>query len=86
MAKIDATENITADENELVTIQLPLTREKMDDVFVGINGNTWKIKRGEPVEVPRYVKEVLDNSEAMDMEALKRSMKLQGKIRDKELM
>lgn len=84
MAKIEAAEAVN--ENELVTIKLPLTREKQDDVFVGINGQTFKIKRGVAVEVPLYVKEVLDNSEAMEEEALRRSLKLQGKVNDKELV
>lgn len=68
------TEVLKEDKEELVTVQLPLTREKQDDVFVGLNGQTWKIKRGEPVEVPKAVKEILDNSERMDRLALQRSM------------
>lgn len=34
------------------------------DVFVGVNGHTWNIKRGVPVEVPRYVALVLEQSQA----------------------
>lgn len=37
-----------------------------EDVFVGINGKRWKIRRGESVLVPKAVAEVLKNSEAQD--------------------
>lgn len=30
-----------------------------DDVFVAVNGKGWLIKRGEEVEIPRYVAQVL---------------------------
>lgn len=42
-----------------------------DDVFVGINGRTWLIKRGVEVEVPVEVAEVLENSARADAEANK---------------
>lgn len=48
-----------------VKIKLPLTRSERDDVFVGINGKTWLIKRGEEVEVPRNVAQVLRRKERM---------------------
>ena len=48
---------------ELVEVELFLDGDKYkDDVFVGVNGRTWVIKRGVPVKVPRYVKEVLDSA------------------------
>lgn len=37
-----------------------------DDVFVGVNGRTWQIKRGVEVEVPECVAEVLRNSQRQD--------------------
>nr|DAI52500.1 MAG TPA: V-type ATP synthase subunit E [Caudoviricetes sp.] len=37
-----------------------------DDVFVGVNGKGWLIKRGVPVEVPENVAEVLENSIRQD--------------------
>ena len=55
---------------EMVRIKLPLTREQQDDVFVRVNQETFLIKRGEYVEVPRYVVEVLDHSERAMLEAL----------------
>jgi hypothetical protein len=37
-----------------------------DDVLVGVNGKTWQIQRGVPVTVPRFVAEVIRNSELQD--------------------
>lgn len=39
-----------------------------DDVTVGINGRITKIKRGVWVEVPRYIKEILDHQEEQDIQ------------------
>lgn len=36
------------------------------DVFVGVNGETYLIRRGETVTVPGYVARVLANSDRMD--------------------
>ena len=33
------------------------------DMFVGVNGRTWQIKRGVDVEVPECVAEVIHNAE-----------------------
>lgn len=53
-------------ENEKrVRIKLPLTRGEKDDVFVGVNGKTYLIKRGEEVSVPRNVARVLERKERM---------------------
>jgi len=65
--------------NSLVKIVLPLTEEKQDDVFVGINGMNYKIQRGIEVEVPASVAEVLKNSEEMDKLALIRRSKMANK-------
>ena len=48
-----------------VKIRLPLTKSEKDDVYVAVNGNPYLIKRGETVEVPESVAEVLQNSERM---------------------
>lgn len=50
-------------ENDKVKIKLPLTRHEKDDVYVGVNEKTYLIKRGVEVEVPRFVAEVLAESE-----------------------
>lgn len=48
-----------------VKIKLPLTRTEKDDVFVGLNGKTYLIKRGVEVEVPEGVAEILTRKEKM---------------------
>ena len=48
-----------------VKIKLPLTRNEKDDVYVAVNGKPYQIKRGETVEVPEYVAEVLQHKEEM---------------------
>ena len=53
-----------------VKIKLPLTRELRGDVFVSVNNYTCVIKRGEEVEVPVFVKEVLDHQEKMQAQRM----------------
>jgi hypothetical protein len=53
-----------------VKIKLPLTRTEKDDVYVCVNGMSYQIKRGETVEVPDYVAEVLQHREEMLAEAM----------------
>lgn len=53
-----------------VKIRLPLTRSQREDVFVGINGRTWLIRRGEEVDVPECVAKVLERKEAMLAKAM----------------
>ena len=38
-----------------VKVKLPLTRTEKDDVFVGLNGKTYLIKRGVEGEVPKIL-------------------------------
>ena len=54
-------------KNEIkkVKIKLPKIKGETDDVFVSVNHYTCVIKRGEEVEVPVFVKEVLDHQEKM---------------------
>lgn len=60
---MEAIRDREAGMKELVDVCLFKDGDKYkDDVFVGVNGRTWVIKRGVTVKVPRYVKEVLDNS------------------------
>ena len=51
------------DEQKKVTIRLPLTRTEKEDVFVGINGKTYLIRRGKEVAVPANVAAVLQRRE-----------------------
>ena len=60
----------TVKKENTVTIRLPKTRELQDDVFVSVNSRSWLIRRGETVEVPPCVAEVLQHSEEMAETAL----------------
>lgn len=53
-----------------VKIKIPLSRTEKDDVYVCVNGKSYLIKRGEWVEVPESVKEVLDHKEEMLAESM----------------
>lgn len=68
------------EKEETVMIRLPLDRYHKKDVFVGVNGRTWQIKRGETVEVPVYVEEVLRRQEQMENEALAYEEALQAEL------
>ena len=62
-------------------VQVELFRDDgkyTDDVFVGVNGKTFQIKRGVPVMVPRYVAEVLKNSQQQRKQAAMNTDKLQA--------
>lgn len=48
-----------------VRIKLPLTRTEKDDVYVGLNGKSYLIKRGVEVEVPWGVAKILERKEKM---------------------
>lgn len=53
-----------------VKIRLPLTRTEKKDVYVAVNGNSYLIKRGETVEVPESVAEVLQHKEDILSQAM----------------
>ncbi len=69
MATVETENNVTK-KPKMVTIKLPLTRNERNGVYVGVNGKTYLIKRGEYVEVPASVAEVLENREKMLNEAM----------------
>lgn len=54
-----------------------------DPLFVGINGMTWLVARGEPVEVPIEVAEVINQSLKQDGKTAQLIRELAGK--DKEI-
>lgn len=56
--------------NDTVTIKLPkAARDQADFITASVNGKTYKIMRGVPVEVPRSLAEVIRNSEAAEAAA-----------------
>lgn len=50
---------------ETVVVKLPRIKGAEDPVFASVNNYTCFIKRGENVEVPAYIAEVLEHSERM---------------------
>ena len=59
----------------MVTVEIKKDREHREDVLVCVNGKNFQIKRGEKVEVPEYVCEVLENMKKMDELAIERMEK-----------
>jgi hypothetical protein len=55
----------TVKKMKTVKVKLPLTRTEKDDVFVGLNGKTYLIKRGVEVAVPVGVAKILERREKM---------------------
>lgn len=55
----------------MVKIKLPLTRTEKDDVYVGLNGKSYLIKRGVAVDVPAGVAKILERKEKMLSLAMK---------------
>lgn len=66
-------------KEKTVVIQLPVIEGMGDSVYVGVNMKDYQIKRGEPVEVPLCVAEVLRNSDKQMMVAMQRQEELTSK-------
>lgn len=62
-AEVKETKKETVAKEKMVKIKIPRNRKGEEDVFVSVNERTWLIKRGEYVEVPECVKEILDLQE-----------------------
>lgn len=54
-----------------VKVMLPIINENDMTQYVAVNGRSFLIRRGEEVEVPESVAEVLKNSENQKREALR---------------
>ncbi len=50
---------------DTVFVKLPRIGLEQEDVFVSVNNRTYIVKRGEKVEVPAFVAEVLQHQEEM---------------------
>lgn len=67
MATAKKTVEKAYDPDEIVTIQLFKDNDRYkDDLFVCVNGQSYLIQRGVPVEVPGYVAEVIERSQKQD--------------------
>ena len=54
-----------------IKIRLPIIKgDKTQEVFVGVNGKRYKIKRGVTVEVPESVAEAIRHSEQQEAKVL----------------
>lgn len=51
---------------EMVPVFIPRDKKKGSHLFVGINGRTFQVKRGEQVMVPKPVAEVVNTSMEAD--------------------
>ena len=70
--KAETKKVIASEKENLVTVEI---KEHREDVLVCVNGKNFQIKRGEKVEVPEYVCEVLENMKKMDELAIERMEK-----------
>ena len=75
-------EAMEAAKAEKETIRLPITGNDDDDVFVSVNGYKYLIQRGKEVEVPRFVAEVLKNSENQKAATYRMMEEMQKKAED----
>lgn len=62
-----------ATKSDTIIITVPKEYPKQPDLFVSINAETYMIKRGVPVEVPRSVYAVIAESEERRMAYLERA-------------
>lgn len=53
------------EKQKMVKVKIPRTKADQEDKFVSVNNYTCLIKRGEYVEVPDFVAEVLEHEEEM---------------------
>lgn len=67
-------------KQEYVTVTIPYIEGEGDSQWVCDNGKTYLIKKGEPVEVPSSVAEILQqaNTQAMVIRQVKKNLKDQN--------
>lgn len=65
---------------EMVTVTIPYIEGKGETQYVNDNGKAYLIRKGEPVEVPASVAEILEqsNKQAMIVRNVKKQMKEQN--------
>jgi len=60
----DTATNRAKQEDDFVDVRLPYIPGEDNNVFVGLNGKGYIIKRGEKVKIPAAVAAILEESEA----------------------
>lgn len=70
-----------ATNKEYVTVNIPYIEGKGETQYVCDNGKSYLIRKGEPVEVPVSVAEILEqgNAQAMVIRQTKKNLKDQNK-------
>ena len=65
-------DNATKKETKRVTVRLPRLngQNAIQEEFFSVNGKNYRIKRGETVEIPEEVAEVIRNSEKAEEYAM----------------
>ena len=56
--------------SSFVTVIVPRLSKNQSDLFVGVGGERFLIKRGVPVSVPDYVADVVNQSIAQDQRTM----------------
>lgn len=80
-----ATTEAAEPKEEMVKIKLFKDKEKYrDDLTVILNGKAYRIKRGIPVEVPKGVAEIIENSMTQDDKAAQLIEQLEADYNDNE--
>ena len=69
-------------KKDTVMVKIPKTETEREDVFVCVNGCSYLIQRGQEVEVPKFVAEVLKNSEEQREAAYELMEKMEDKNKD----
>ena len=73
----------TPPEKKMVKIKLfKDSGEYRDDVFVAVNGERYLIKRGEEVEVPDYIAEVIEHSAQQDARTAELIQKIEAEYKE----
>lgn len=67
------------EKKNTVKVKIPKTETEREDVFVCVNGMSFLIQRGKEVDVPKFVAEVLKNSEEQREAAYALMEKLEDK-------
>lgn len=76
---------VASTEARKVKLTIPLINENDTDVFVAVNGEAYRIPRGEEVEVPYYIAEAYQLSAKADTERIRNAAAKRLQKKAKEL-